>query len=170
MPLTLTLCGLRHLAGQFPTDLEMLWFPVWGPVCSLPVAVNGPSRVLGWSDFLFQAGWGRSIWLSDVPGSTWPAGQRHCQPFLQVYTAQVHKQAVHCQHGRTPWLQLISQCIELSGSSPGDSVTGVPLSPVSSFTVAFLWKSLSNGCGRDRDMDYRSHPYLLHQPKPSTHI
>lgn len=43
--------------------------------------------------------------------------------------AQVHEQAVYHQRWCTLWLQLISQGIELSGPSPCDNVTSVPLHP-----------------------------------------
>lgn len=123
----------RHLAEQCPKGLEMLWFSMsWGPLCSLPIFVSSPSRASDWNDSVFRAGWGRSIWLSDVPGSTWPAGQRHCQPFPQVCPNPGAQAGCHHQHWCTSWLQLISQCIEFSGPSPCDYIASISLSPLHS--------------------------------------
>lgn len=117
-----------HRAGP-KRPRNTLVFYVLGPLCSLPISVSDPSCASGWNDSLFRAGWGRSIWLSDVPGSIWPAGQRHCQPFPQVCPSPGAQTGCHHQHWCTLWLQLISQCIEFSGSSPCDYVTGISLPP-----------------------------------------
>lgn len=63
-------------------------------------------------------------------------------PSPKSIPAQVHKQAVHHQHGCTAWLQLISQRIELSGSSPCDYVTGVPLPSSFFFYSCFTLEAL----------------------------
>lgn len=69
-------CGPQRLAQQWPDIARnALVSHVWGPVCSLPVAHH-----VSWAGMIFSSGQdgGRSIWLSDMPGSAWPAGQTHC--------------------------------------------------------------------------------------------
>lgn len=127
-------------------------FNVLEPLCSLPISVSGPSCASGWNDFLFRSGWGRSIWLSDVPDSTWPAGQRHCQPFPQVCPSP------GAQAGCPPSTMVLPVAtahlsMRRTLGLPHMTVTGVPLLHsyffYDCFTLEFLepcvWRVQSHG-------------------------
>lgn len=122
-----------HSSGQ--TWHEALWCPMFGGLYAVCLLL--PCS-LGWNDFLFRAGWGKSIWLSDVPGSAWPAGQMHCQPFPQICPIPGAQAGCLPSTLCTQWSQLIPQCTESSGPP---CVTVSPLSLYSSFFYSFFFYS-----------------------------